>query len=188
MNPQPKPVKQPKERKPWPRRPPKSSEEKEAAQRDRMRVLFASRAKTAATADFDFPAPNDVIKPLVRGTYGGGVSGIALAKAEKLEGGKDERLHKDSLAAIGCVCCHRLGLTSLSAPIHAPVELHHLRGGGWGKGDYRTLIPLCPEHHRGATGIHGLGTKGFAKQNGFDQQDLLDDALALLANRPRRAE
>ena len=43
-----------------------------------------------------------------------------------------------------------------------------------------TLIPICYPHHQGALGVHGLGTKGFAKHYGFDQQDLLDDALRLL--------
>ena len=59
-------------------------------------------------------------------------------------------------------------------------ELHHYRGGGWGKGDYKTLIPLCLEHHRGNSGIHGLGTKGFDKFYPFTQKDLLNDALALV--------
>lgn len=61
-----------------------------------------------------------------------------------------------------------------------PVELHHLREGGWGKGDYLSLIPLCVEHHRGNTGVHGLGTKGFARVHGFNQRDLLADALEQL--------
>jgi hypothetical protein len=61
-----------------------------------------------------------------------------------------------------------------------PVELHHLREGGWGKGDYRTLIPLCVEHHRGGTGVHGLGTKAFPRHHGFSQRDLLADALRLI--------
>lgn len=36
-------------------------------------------------------------------------------------------------------------------------------------------IPLCFEHHRGGTGLHGLGTKGFARHYGFDEADLLAD-------------
>jgi hypothetical protein len=92
---------------------------------------------------------------------------------------KDEREHKRRLADLGCMACRRIH--GPHAP--GPVELHHLRTGGWGKGDYRTLIPLCVEHHRGGTGVHGLGTKGFARHHGFDQQDLLGDALkALKAN------
>jgi hypothetical protein len=97
-------------------------------------------------------------------------------KPEKAKGGKDERDHKERLALLGCMACWRLGLCAEAGP----VELHHLRGGGWGKGDYRTLIPLCVPHHRGPTGIHGLGTKAFGPFYGFDQQDLLNDALLAL--------
>ena len=89
-----------------------------------------------------------------------------------------ETIHKNKLAALGCMVCRRLH----GPHDPGPVELHHLRTGGWGKGDYKTLIPLCPEHHRGATGVHGMGTKGFAKHYGFDQADLLTDALALLGD------
>ena len=95
---------------------------------------------------------------------------------------KDEAAHKARLVAMGCVACRR---------IHGPhepgaVELHHLRTGGWGKGDYLTLIPLCFEHHRGKFGIHGMGTKAFDAHYGdaeiygeraFTQRVLLDDAL-----------
>lgn len=89
---------------------------------------------------------------------------------------KAEKMHKARLAAMGCMVCMR---------IHGhhepgPVELHHYRGGGWGRGGYMTLIPLCHIHHRGNLGVHGLGTKGFAAHYGFDQQDLLNDTLALL--------
>jgi len=48
-----------------------------------------------------------------------------------------------------------------------------------------TVIPLCPEHHRGATGVHGLGTKGFPKHYGYEETDLLDDTLKLLGHNTR---
>ena len=88
---------------------------------------------------------------------------------------RHEKLHKQWLSSIGCQVCIRL--FGLHDP--APVELHHLRGGGWGKGSYMTLIPLCPEHHRGATGVHGLGSKGFEKHYGFTQSELLRDVLTM---------
>lgn len=88
---------------------------------------------------------------------------------------RDEAEHKKRLAGLGCMLCRRLfGITD------GPVELHHMRTGGWGRGDYKTLTPLCPEHHRGNSGVHGLGTKGFVKRYGVTQQELLDDALRLL--------
>lgn len=88
---------------------------------------------------------------------------------------KAEKAHKSRLAELGCMVCRRI----FGPHSPGPVELHHYRGGGWGKGDYMTLIPLCVEHHRGNSGVHGMGTKGFAKHYGFDQSDLLQDALNL---------
>jgi hypothetical protein len=89
---------------------------------------------------------------------------------------KDEKTHKERLAGLGCMACRRL----YGPHDPGPVELHHLRGGGWGKGDYKTLIPLCAEHHRGNSGVHGLGVKGFDKHYPFTQRDLLEDALNML--------
>lgn len=87
---------------------------------------------------------------------------------------KEEKNYKQLLASLGCMLCRRLyGITD------SPVELHHLRTGGWGKGDYKTLISLCVEHHRGNTGIHGLGTKGFEKHYDLKQQDLLDNTIKI---------
>ncbi len=57
------------------------------------------------------------------------------------------------------------------------VEVHHQRSGtGAGRraSDWRT-IPLCTEHHRGNTGIHGLGTKAFIREYGFSEQELVLD-------------
>jgi hypothetical protein len=90
---------------------------------------------------------------------------------------KDEAAHKSALAGVGCVVCRRI-----HGPHEpGPVVLHHLREGGWGKGDYKTLIPLCYEHHVGKTGVHGLGTRAFPRHYGFSQRELLADALELIA-------
>lgn len=93
---------------------------------------------------------------------------------------KEEKTHKQNLARLGCMVCRRLYDIRTGG-----VELHHLRKGmGWGKGDYTTLIPLCYEHHRGNSGVHGLGTKGFEKRYGFTEANLLEDALELLKTFP----
>lgn len=81
----------------------------------------------------------------------------------------EEREHKQKVASLGCALCHHI----YGDHEPGPVELHHLRTGGWGKGDYKTLIPLCFRHHRGEDGIHHLGTKGFEKYHHIRQQDLL---------------
>jgi hypothetical protein len=63
-----------------------------------------------------------------------------------------------------------------------PAELHHKRAGvGAGRrSSHYEVIPLCPEHHRGNTGLHGLGTKGFVDHWGYDEDDLLTDVEVLL--------
>ena len=81
-----------------------------------------------------------------------------------------EAAHKIRLSLLGCALCRRIH----GPHDPAPVELHHLRSGGWGKGHYTTLIPLCYEHHRGNGGIHGMGTKAFERHYGVTQQELLD--------------
>ena len=82
------------------------------------------------------------------------------------------------VAEMGCIVCKRMGYPG------TPAELHHPRAGtGAGRraSDW-DVIPLCPEHHRGKTGVHGLGTKGFVKHWGFDEQDLLSEVRS---NAPR---
>jgi len=93
---------------------------------------------------------------------------------EKTGSELSEKNHKNALASIGCAVCWRI----YGPHEPAAVELHHLRTGGWGKGSYKTLIPLCTEHHRGNLGIHGLGTKGFITHYGFGQDELLVWALS----------
>jgi hypothetical protein len=63
-----------------------------------------------------------------------------------------------------------------------PAEIHHKRAGtGAGRrSSHLEAMPLCPEHHRGKTGFHGLGTKGFATHYGYDEADLLKQTLELL--------
>lgn len=48
------------------------------------------------------------------------------------------------------------------------------------RSNHHSVIPLCPEHHRGNTGVHGLGTKGFPKHWGFTEEDLLADTKKLM--------
>ena len=89
---------------------------------------------------------------------------------------KEERKHLSRVAELGCAVCRRMGYPG------TPAEIHHKRAGtGAGRrSSHWEAIPLCPEHHRGSTGLHGLGTKGFPKHWGFDEQDLLDDTRLLL--------
>ena len=88
----------------------------------------------------------------------------------------EERKHLSRVAALGCLVCRRMGY------LDTPAEIHHKRAGtGAGRrSSHFDAMPLCPEHHRGKTGLHGLGTKGFPKHWGFNEDDLLQDVRDLL--------
>lgn len=89
---------------------------------------------------------------------------------------KDERKYLSMVAELGCAVCRRIGYEG------TPAEIHHPRAGvGMGRrSSNAAAIPLCPEHHRGKTGVHGLGTKGFPKYWGFTEEDLQSDVKTLL--------
>jgi hypothetical protein len=88
----------------------------------------------------------------------------------------EERRYLSRVAELGCLVCRRMGYPG------TPAEIHHKRAGtGAGRrSSHFDAMPLCPEHHRGKTGLHGLGTKGFPKHWGFDEDDLLQDVRDLL--------
>jgi hypothetical protein len=70
---------------------------------------------------------------------------------------KAERAYQAKARELGCAICRRnhLGET--------PASLHHPRTGigAARKADEFSVIPLCPEHHQGATGVHGMGRKAW---------------------------
>lgn len=89
----------------------------------------------------------------------------------------EDRRHMDAVAQLGCIVCRRV--MGIFTPL---VELHHPRKGtGMGqRAAHQDVLPLCFEHHRGNTGVHGLGTKGFEKHYGFSEADLLLDVRLIL--------
>lgn len=90
----------------------------------------------------------------------------------------EDREHMDRVAQLGCIVCRRV--MGIFSPL---VELHHPRkGAGMGqRAAHQDVLPLCVEHHRGNTGVHGLGTKGFEKHYGFSEADLLAEVRTRLA-------
>ena len=80
---------------------------------------------------------------------------------------KAEKEHFGRLADLGCILCIHLGYGEGS-----PAEIHHIRKGG--KRSNAPVIALCPEHHRGNSGIHLLGSKGFYKTYNVSENDLLE--------------
>lgn len=83
------------------------------------------------------------------------------------------------LARLGCVLCYKLGYPG------TPANIHHLREGmGMGqRNDDDHAIPLCHYHHQGPKGYHGLGKRGFEREYGCTELDLLDLTGELLCGR-----
>lgn len=81
---------------------------------------------------------------------------------------KNEKKSLNKIAELGCILCAEvLGFEG------TPAELHHVRRYGT-KRATSPVLPLCPEHHRGNTGLHGLGAKGFENKWGITQERLLE--------------
>ena len=92
----------------------------------------------------------------------------------------EEKKHLSRVADLGCAVCRRMGFPG------TPAEIHHKRAGtGAGRrSSHWEAIPLCPEHHRGNSGIHGMGRKSFEKKYALTEEDLLEKTLELLNDRP----
>jgi hypothetical protein len=80
---------------------------------------------------------------------------------------KKEKENYDRMARFGCSLCYVLGYEG------TPAELHHIRRGNIPR-KQAPVIPLCPEHHRGNGGIHGLGRKAFERTYGITEEKLLE--------------
>jgi hypothetical protein len=81
---------------------------------------------------------------------------------------KNEKNALNKIAELGCILCAEvLGFEG------TPSELHHIRRYGT-KRATSPILPLCPEHHRGNSGVHGLGAKGFESKWGITQERLLE--------------
>ena len=89
---------------------------------------------------------------------------------------KAERQHLSRLAELGCVLCIRLGYYA------TPAEIHHIRDGqGMSqRASHFDALPMCPMHHRGDIGIHGMGRRAFERHYGVTETELLADTRRLL--------
>lgn len=87
------------------------------------------------------------------------------------------RRHMSRVAAVGCILCRHLGYGE------TPAALHHVREGqGMSQRAADVLVvPLCPEHHQGASGFHGLGARAFERQYRLNELDLLAMTLEAIA-------
>ena len=77
-----------------------------------------------------------------------------------------KREYLNRVASIGCILCRHLELGE------TPAEIHHVENVRDGLSDY-AVVPLCTEHHRGETGVHGLSRRGFEAAYKLTDVDLL---------------
>jgi hypothetical protein len=77
------------------------------------------------------------------------------------------------LRQLPCVVCDHMGLAGKCE------ELHHA-GHSTDRSDWNQ-VPLCREHHQGATGIHGLHRRGFEARYKLTEMDLLSRTRYLYA-------
>jgi hypothetical protein len=81
--------------------------------------------------------------------------------------GKKNALNQ--IAELGCIICTEiLGIEGGSA-----AELHHVRRYGAVRAT-SPILPLCPEHHRGNSGLHGMGVKRFEREYKISCEELLE--------------
>lgn len=85
---------------------------------------------------------------------------------------KAEKEHYGKVANLGCSLCRYLGYGE------SPSHLHHIRRAG--KRSNAPVIPLCPEHHTGNKGVHGMGRKAFEREYGVTEEELLEYTLQLI--------
>jgi hypothetical protein len=85
---------------------------------------------------------------------------------------KSEKEHFRKVAELGCSLCRFLDNAG------TPAELHHIRRAGVRAKS--PVIPLCPFHHRGNGGIHGMGRKAFEREYKVTEEELLEYTLQLL--------
>lgn len=79
--------------------------------------------------------------------------------------------YKARVFDLGCAICRRM------YGVNTPPHLHHQRTGtGAGRrASDLDVCPLCPEHHTGNTGIHGLGRKAFERRYGVTELELIEE-------------
>lgn len=86
---------------------------------------------------------------------------------------KAQKKHYEKLVKLGCALCRHLGYGETMP------HIHHIRRLGM-KRENAPVIPLCPTHHVGNTGVHGMGRKAFAAHYGVTEEDLLAQTEMLI--------
>lgn len=77
------------------------------------------------------------------------------------------------VAELACLICEKCGLGN------SPAEVHHVFDSA-ARSDWLT-VPLCPIHHRGSLGFHGLGQRAFERKYKTSEAELLAMTIQRLA-------
>jgi len=85
---------------------------------------------------------------------------------------KNEKQRNRKIAELGCSLCRHQGNEG------TPAELHHIRRTS--KRSNAPVIPLCPQHHRFDSGIHGMGRKQFEIVYQITEEELLEQTKRLI--------
>jgi hypothetical protein len=82
-----------------------------------------------------------------------------------------EKAYLNKVFERGCAICLRLGYGI------SPCEIHHQRTGTGAakRASHYHVVGLCPEHHRGNTGIHGMGRKAFERHYEVTELELIEE-------------
>ena len=80
------------------------------------------------------------------------------------------------IAELGCCVCRKIGYPGTPAELHLP----SIKQSKNSTKRVEIVLPVCPLHHRGETGIHGLSKRNFEKFYGFTFAELLEDTNNLL--------
>lgn len=82
---------------------------------------------------------------------------MADSERERAESMSHLDRHYETVAALGCLVCKRLGRG------YVPAQLHHVAEGSGKRSDW-SVVGLCEDHHdphRTGSGFHGMGTRKF---------------------------
>lgn len=74
--------------------------------------------------------------------------------------------YQDKVRALGCILCNQFDQPG------SDVHLHHVESIRDGLSEY-AVIPLCPLHHQGPNGVHGLSRRGFVSRYKLTDIDLM---------------
>lgn len=75
------------------------------------------------------------------------------------------KAHLARVREIGCLICEKCGLGD------SPASAHHVFDSA-ARSDFLT-VPLCPTHHQGPLGFHGMGQRAFERKYKTSEAELL---------------